>query len=223
MYNVDNEIKQGIIAGMLIGLGGYAFILAKYYLNNMLIAALCFPIGLYLICLLGAHLYTGKIGFLFEVINKQEIKLKIVNLVFMLLGNILGAMFIGIVFRLCSTNVDLINTANSVAKIRTLTFNDNLLYDILSVLIKSIMCGILVYLAVYLFKKAKNNIEGAIMIWLPISLFVFCGFDHCIADAFYITAAEEFSYSSLIYILIAIIGNSLGAIGSNGLLNKKKD
>ena len=74
------------------------------------------------------------------------------------------------------------------------------------------LCGVLVFIAVDLFKKTNSDFGKFIAVWIPIFLFVFLGLDHSIANMFYMAAAGTFTIYSFVDLIIAIIGNSLGSI-----------
>ena len=83
----------------------------------------------------------------------------------------------------------------------------------LAFFIKSIFCGIIMYICVELYKN--NNIFG---IFYGIPLFIFCGFQHCIANIIVLGIAKTFS----ITIFICILGNLIGNIIINILQGDKK-
>ena len=70
-------------------------------------------------------------------------------------------------------------------------------------LIKSILCGIIMYIAVYMYKKGTP-----LGIIYGIPLFIFCGFQHCIANIITMGVARTFSSS----IFVCIIGNFIGSL-----------
>ena len=76
-------------------------------------------------------------------------------------------------------------------------------------------CGILVYVAVNLFRDKKTVL--GILIGIPV--FILSGFEHSIADMFYMAAAGEFSLRALVFILLVIAGNSAGALVFDRLLH----
>ena len=80
----------------------------------------------------------------------------------------------------------------------------------------AVLCGVLVYIAIFCYKTFKPYWAKLLGIFLSIGLFVFLKFDHCIANMFYFS----FSWSwkdSMTYLNIGIVtlGNSLGAIALN--------
>lgn len=201
---IKNIIKS-LFAGILIGLAGSMFLLAKSQ-GFSILPALLFPVGLYLICSFSFNLYTGKIGFVFD----NEKKLKIYEYIIMLVLNFVGAVLIGLIFNLIFNKNDLlIYVASQTAQTK---FGDITFINCILVLLKSTICGMFVYIAVFLYNKTNNDVAKALGVWIPIFTFAYLGLDHSIANMFYMSAGLEFTLSAFVYILIAIIGNSIGAI-----------
>ena len=66
----------GIFAGLAIGLGSLVFTLVTAYATDVwgaIFGSALFSIGLILVCTLGLHLYTGKVGVVFDGPNRKEI------------------------------------------------------------------------------------------------------------------------------------------------------
>ena len=76
----------------------------------------------------------------------------------------------------------------------------------------SFFCGCLVYLAVHFWKKKWHFIYRTIILVFCVFLFVYLGFEHCIANMFYFSYANAWGAQSLVNILVVTIGNSLGAL-----------
>lgn len=212
-------LVSGFLSGFIIGLGGLCFILANAYSTlGLIIGALIFPFGLFLICVLQIDLYTGKIGFVFK-----DKSITPSRLVLMLIGNLLGASLIGILcYLIFKDNQTVYPVISQISDKKLDLFNINLLYFS----IKSILCGMMVFLAVHLYKKSNSDFMKFISVLIPIFIFVLCGFEHCIADMFYFTFALKFNLEMLVAIIISIIGNTIGALILYFILNfieEKKD
>lgn len=178
-------ISKSILAGLLISLGAVAFLTA----DNKIIGALLFSIGLTAVILLEANLYTGKIGY---VNNKT----KLFDAVSILILNLLAASICGLIFYCAKNNICENLWLNKLTK------------SWYEFLFDSIGCGICIYLSVELYKKTNS----IFVIILGVLVFILSGFEHCIADIFYLNAAMSFDLKSILYILIAIIGNSMGSL-----------
>ncbi len=190
---IDYLIK-GIYAGIMIGIGGVAFL----SLEDKVAGSFFFSIGLLTICMYGMNLYTGKIGYI--LINKLEY---VWELLLSLFGNFIGTFLVG---KLMSfTRIDYISKVTSMVEVK---LNDNLF----SIFILSMFCGMLMYIAVNNYKKSSNEIGKYIGIFMCVMVFILCGFEHCVANMFYFTASNAWSLNALLYMLIMILGNSLGSI-----------
>ena len=192
--NIITLIKA-IYAGIFIGIGGTAYLA----LDNKVIGSILFSIGLLTICIYNMNLYTGKIGYIIE-----RKKGYITELLITLIGNFIGASLTGLIVRLTRYN-NYIDKAKSLVETK---LNDNLL----SIFILSIFCGILMYIAVNNYKKETNTLSKYILIFFSVIVFILSGFEHCIANIFYFAVSLSINTKVLLYLLIMIIGNSLGSI-----------
>ena len=78
----------------------------------------------------------------------------------------------------------------------------------LQALIRAFFCGVLMYIAVWIF-RSKNKIVG-IVFCIPV--FILCGFEHSIADMFYFADAGLYTGQALLYQLTIVLGNTLGGV-----------
>lgn len=174
-------INKSIAASLLIALGNFALL----KLGNP-IGPVIFALGLLGVCYMGLNLFTGKCGFLFQD------KIKPLHLIIILAVNLVAGYLIGLAFSI--TDVDVFN--NAVAKVATWEVS-------IAFFIKSILCGIIMYIAVFMY---KNGTPLGIIYGIP--LFIFCGFQHCIANIITLGAARTFDLS----IIICILGNFIGSL-----------
>ena len=195
----------GIYAGLAIGLGSLVFTVVSAYLNNtggMIFASALFSIGLILVCTLGLQLYTGKVGVVFD--NREQLKENAINLPIMLVGNAIGAFGLGIICHFVFMNIP--EVADRILAISLGKTNST------TVFLQGIFCGALVYIAVYFFKNLQNWAMKIIGIITAVTLFVYCGFQHCIANMFYFGMAFNWNIDMLWNLLIVILTNSIGAL-----------
>lgn len=174
-------IKKSLAASILIALGNFALL----KLGNP-IGPVIFAFGLLGVCYLGLNLFTGKCGFLFEK------KLKVKDLAIILLFNLIGGYLFGLLFRLADPSV----IEPAVTKVATWDFS-------LAFFVKSFLCGVIMYLAVKMYQKGTP-----LGILFGIPLFIFCGFQHCIANIITLGVAMNFSWS----LILAILGNFAGSL-----------
>ena len=174
-------INKSIGAAILIALGDFALL----KLGNP-IGPVIFAFGLLGVCYMGQNLFTGKCGFLIED------KIKVLDLLTILIANLIAGYLIGLAFSLIDKDVV------SAAALKISTWDISLAF-----FIKSILCGIIMYIAVYMYRK---NTPLGIIFGIP--LFIFCGFQHCIANVITLGVAATFDYS----LFICILGNFIGSI-----------
>ena len=198
----------GILAGAAIGLGSFLFLLINFLLCKAprdygnLFASMVFSVGLILVCVFGLNLYTGKIGVFLD--DRAKIKENSINLPIILLGNAIGAFALGILCHFIFIGWgEFIESVVNVA-------NGKLNYD--HVIFQGLLCGALVYIAVYFFKWVENWAMKIIGIIVAVTLFVYCGFQHCIANMFYFGMSFEWKLDMLWNLLIVILTNSVGAL-----------
>ena len=184
--NIFNLITKSILAGRLISLAGIV------YLNcpDKIVGSLLFSLGLISVILLEANLFTGKIGY---VNSKRSILDSLLILVF----NLVAATIVGLIYR-CGSDA-----AASIADLKLSIFSEAWWLTGL----KSIGCGAAIYLAVEGYKKSKSLIP----VILGGMKFILAGWNHCIADCFYMAAGSS-SALAIPYLLLVIVGNSIGSL-----------
>lgn len=127
----------------------------------------------------------------------------------MLIGNAIGAFAFGYICFFIFKNTDIYFSALNAANSR-LQFNS--VFDYLTTIIKSFLCGLCVYLAVKSFSLNRLKPIGIALLVLFVFVFVYCGFQHCIANMFYFGMANTMNWYTLVNLLIVILFNSLGPI-----------
>ena len=174
-------VNKAVAASVLIGLGNYALLKLGEPIGPVI-----FALGLLGVCYMGLNLFTGKCGFLFQD------KIKYTDLFIILVVNLIAGYILGLAFS--KTDPELI--AKAVAKVSTWNIS-------LSFFLKSILCGMIMYIAVYMYKKGTP-----LGIIYGIPLFIFCGFQHCIANIITLGVARTFDAS----IFTCILGNFIGSL-----------
>lgn len=180
-------------AGITIGIGGAVYLT----LENKVIGAVLFGVGLYTIVLNGLFLYTGKVGYL---ISAKDKKAYILQLIFTWLGNFAGTALAAAA--ISATRIrNLGRTAEVICKTKLADTPH-------SILILAVFCGILMYAAVDGFREKGNPL----ILFFCVTVFILCGFEHCIANMFYFSLAGAWSLRAIIYLLLMTLGNSVGGI-----------
>lgn len=190
MTSFTKEYIKAILAGVMIGLSGFVYLSVE----NKIIGSFLFSFGLITILSQGWSLYTGKIGY----ITKNTAK----YIPVWLFGNYIGTYFVAVGAQLTNP-VDIYQQA-------TILCQAKLLQSWSAVLTLSILCGIMMMLAVDGYRHTLGS--HLILVIMPIMIFILSGFEHSIANMFYYNLASVWSWKAVGYIFINIVGNAVGAL-----------
>ena len=186
---LSREAFKGILAGLCITLGGCVLLGCE----DRYIGALLFSVALLTICLFGFSLYTGKVGYLVDDHSGKNI----LATLFGLLGNAIGCTVFGLLARAALPTIS--------ARVETMVLA-KLEQSVPQALIRAFFCGVLMYIAVRMYRE-KGTVLG---IFVCVPAFILSGFEHSIANMFYFAAAHRLDVESVLYLLLIILGNSLG-------------
>ena len=203
------SFSKGILAGLAIGVGGFLYILMTFLIEGELgkvLGSMLFAVGLFTVCSCSLHLYTGKIGLVYE---RKQTKTFYISLPIMLIGNAIGAIGLGYLCYFIFKDMNIFATALGASNAR-LSFNN--FNDYLSCIVKSTLCGLCVYLAVKSFAYKKISLLGTGLLVLFVFIFVYCGFQHCIANMFYFSFSNSWGGEAAIDLALCILFNSFGPI-----------
>lgn len=199
--NIQNGIKKtnlttkklillGIAAGFFIGIGAEASSLAMHGISNVglarTVAGAVFPIGLMLIVLLGGELFTGNCLISMAVYDKKaKLKGMIRNLTIVYISNFIGAALMAWMINNCGQ----LNFSDGGAGAFTIKVAlGKVGIDPIQAIVSGILCNVLVCLAILMAATAKDVAGKCIAIFFPIFVFVISGFEHCVANMYYIPA-----------------------------------
>lgn len=183
-------ILLGMMAGAFIAFGGAASSVAAHGVADVglarSIAGAIFPVGLMLVVFTGSELFTGNSLMIMAVIDKKITLLKMIrNLVVVYFANFIGALIIDALVFL-SGQFDFSGGGLGAYTIKVALAKTSIAP--VTAVISGILCNILVCLAIVLAGTAKDSIGRIFGIFFPIAAFVVCGFEHCVANMFYIPA-----------------------------------
>ena len=187
-----NDVIKGLYAGIVIGLGGHAYLMAP----DKVIGAFLFSIGLMSVVVFQLSLCTGKMCFKQSYNSKTYIPL-------VLLFNIIGAGILGVMDRLSKP---LSTAANATVNMKLEMSNTQVLVD-------SIICTLFIGIAVKGYKKA-DGFGKPLMIVMGVMGFILSGAQHIIANVYYFVVAsgcKEYT-KEVIFLLINLLGNYIGGI-----------
>ena len=244
----------GIMAGAFISLGAEASSAASYSIESTglakALAGVIFPIGLMMITLVGGQLFTSSCMNITAVVDKKiKLSSMLVNLFLVYVTNFVGAILIAYAINSCGE----LNYSSGILGAYTIKIAAaKLSLDFNTAIVSGILCNLLVCLAVLMAATAKDIIGKLFAIFFPIFLFIISGFEHSVANMYYIPAGimaaanptyvqkaieiyhvspqqiEQFSYQNMLInnLLPVTIGNFIGgAVIISGfvyLINKTK-
>jgi len=196
--NTETTFLKAIIAGMYIGIAGLVYL----SLENHIIGALLFSFGLLVIVNRGYNLYTGKVGYLLPYSKGY-----LLILLKTLLGNIVGIVVIAFLFKLTGIS-EVVNAGNDLFTLKI----EHAWYETLAL---AILCGMMMYIAVDSYKNVKHDLAKVIILMFAVMVFILSKFEHSIANMLYFFLSDTITIKGILYLLIMIIGNAVGAIFLN--------
>ncbi len=197
-FRILAVLINGFLAGIMFSLGAVAYLnVDSRYLGSAL-----FAVGLLIILIYGFGFYTSKIGYCLTQNKTQNIML------FPLwIGNILGAVFVGLISNLTRDDFarNIYHRANEICGLKLSDSSGG-------ILIMSIICGLLMFIITDNYQNAKNGAQKYIILFVSVMVMVLCDFEHFVSSTFYFVAAGAVTFKAVWYIIIMTVGNSLGAL-----------
>lgn len=188
-------LVSAILAGVCIGMGGVVYLSVE----NKVAGAALFTVGLFVICIFGFNLFTGKVCYVFQNDIKYAIRLPIIWV-----GNLIGTWLIA--FLISFTR----NTA--VAENAKTLCGAKMGDTYLSLFILGIWCDVLIYVAVEGFLRCQHEAGKYLALFFGVMVFILSGYEHCVADMFYFSAAKIWSGDAFVRILVISLGNAVGGV-----------
>lgn len=184
MNRIQMFVKS-IYAGFMIGVGGMVYLSVE----NKVVGSLLFSFGLLTIVTQGFYLYTGKIGFVQKVTE-------LFDMAVIVIGNYMGTFLAALLCRMAQLPIGSVELVNKKLGNR-----------MCSVFILSMLCGVMMYLAIDNFNKTKN----IVFIIAPVMIFILSGLEHSVANMFYFHLAGAYDGRAFCYLIIMVVGNGVGA------------
>lgn len=183
-------ILLGIFAGMFIACGASASSVAMHAISNVglqrLVGGCIFPIGLMMIVLVGGELFTGDCLMVMGCVHKKYSVLDVVRVLAIVycsnfIGSVLMAFMVYMSGQLGFTNGLLGAFTIKIAM-------GKVSMDFGTAFVSGILCNIFVCIAVLMAAAAKDVAGKLWACFFPIMAFVVCGYEHCVANMYYIPA-----------------------------------
>ncbi len=195
-YGFRKVIILSFLAGVYISMAGLIAIIAGYGMPSItdgnpglvkLLMGATFPVGLMLVVLAGGELFTGNTAyFIPSVMNgEQPLKNMFRNWALVWCGNFIGALFFGYFLVHLTHVVDGEVWNNGFAKIA----HSKTSYPFYVTMLKGVGANWLVCLAMWLAMASKNVTGKIIGMWWPVMVFVAIGYEHSIANMFFLPMA----------------------------------
>lgn len=186
----DRVFGKAVLAGMMIAFGAAASNVAAHNIPNVglarLVAGTVFPVGLMMVVLLGAELFTGDclmtMGNAKGTCSKLEVCRFLITVYF---GNFLGAVLLAMA-TYYTGQLHYSNDMLGAYTIKVALGKVNLSFG--EALMSGVLCNILVCSAVLMALCAKDVAGKLLACFFTIMLFVTAGYEHCVANMYYITA-----------------------------------
>ncbi len=186
-----NKVLNGISAGLMVSIGCTVFLACE----NKVVGSILFTVALLVICFRGYSLYTGKIGFIPFSHKKEDFSVLLLGL----LGNAIGMIVFGLLISVALPNLKEKAIMLCTAKLDLKWYQT---------IIRGMFCGVLMFIAVYVYRENKSIV--AIIFAIP--TFILCGFEHSVADIGYFAIANMFSLDIVLFILLVVVGNTIGSM-----------
>lgn len=183
-------VTGSISAGILIAIGGSVYLAC----DSKYAGAALFSVALLCICYLGYYLFTGKIGYFVTDRSGRNAAALATGLAVNLAVTFLLGALIRFAMPALGEKAELLCAAK-------------LGQSFGGTFIRAVFCGVLMYLAVEIFREKETPL--GIIFCIPV--FILSGFEHSIADMFYFGALGSFDAKILAFELAAILGNSVGS------------
>lgn len=220
------QVVLGVLAGGFIGLGALFFTLVTSDTNlsfavSRLLGGVTFSLGLILVVIAGAELFTGNnllvIAWASRRITSGEL---LRNWLVIYCANFAGALGLALLVYL-SNHWQMNGGAVGAQMVKIAAAKTSLPFA--EAFFKAVLCNILVCLAVWLALAGRSVVDKICAIIFPISAFVAAGFEHSVANMYFIplgillkeqlpaVAAEQLSWTGLWWNLAPVtLGNIAG-------------
>lgn len=183
-------ILLGIMAGALIAFGSAATNTAVYAVDNVglarMICGLLFPFGLGMVVIMGAELFTGNSLIVISVLDKRCTVLEMLrSWVIVYFANMIGSLLVAAG---CAYFGQMNYGGGMLAVYTMKVAAAKCSIPFINGVVLGFLCNVLVCFGVLMAMAAKDAAGKIMAAFLPICYFVLCGFEHCVANMYYIPA-----------------------------------
>lgn len=182
----------GILAGCYIAFGAYASTMASFNLVSdpssfglgKVVAAAVFPVGLMLVVLCGAELFTGNCLMVTGLLDKRfGIGSLLRNWLIVYTGNLAGSLLMAALINYAG----LLGSGDGLLGAITIkTAIGKCGLDFGKAFVLGILCNWMVCLAIWMATGAQSSVGKMLAVWFCIGLFIIGGFEHSVANMYFI-------------------------------------
>ncbi|MEK6529115.1 MAG: formate/nitrite transporter family protein [Nitrospirota bacterium] len=183
-------VALGVLAGGFIGLGALYYTVVASDINlgfaaSRVLGGVAFSLGLILVVVAGAELFTGNNLLVMAWVGKRISTGELLkNWIIVYAANFIGAAGLALLVYL-SYHWEMADGAIGAAAVKIAAYKTSLPFW--KAFFNGILCNILVCLAVWLASAGRNVVDKIIAIVFPISAFVAAGFEHSVANMYFIS------------------------------------
>lgn len=183
-------ILMGLFAGLFIAIGASASSLASHDISNVglarTITGVVFPVGLMMIIVIGGELFTGNSMMVMAAVDKKITAVELLrNWIVVYISNLAGSVVAAFIIYM-SGQFDYTSGKLGAYTIKIAMGKADIGFG--KAVFSGIMCNILVCAAVLMAGAAKDIIGKLFSVFFPIFAFVVSGYEHCVANMYYIPA-----------------------------------
>ena len=187
---------SGVLAGISISIGGTVFLLC----DSKIAGAVFFSVGLFSVCVFGFSLFTGRVCYMFDHDRSYAMKLPLIWI-----GNLIGSLLVAFLEMQTRLAPQLMEKAGGICQTK-------LSQGLLSAFILAVLCNIMIYIAVEGYKTIPHEIGKYLAIFFGVTVFVICGFEHCVANMYYFTVGNAWNGEAVLYLMVMTAGNAAGGV-----------
>lgn len=148
-----------------------------------LIKGAVFPVGLILVVVCGAELFTGNCLLVAPTVGKKiRVRDLFKNWGIVYGGNLIG----GVLLAVLVVYSHVMNDTVVAAAVATAAAKSNMNFG--DALLRGVLCNMLVCLAVWAAMASRSTVGKIVALYMPVFAFVVCGFEHSVANMYYLAA-----------------------------------
>ena len=194
---ITQTLLSSVLGGIALSISGAVYL--NLYKDSIFAAAVLFGAGILAALAFELEVFTDRVGKAVTS-DTRRIDKVLADVLFVLLGNIIGAVAAGLA---CSPVMKALALPVCAGKV-----NDTLL----EAFVRAVFCGILMFIAFHGYRRQGGGFAGCAVAVSAAAAFVVCGFEHFVVDVFYFMAVSAFNEKAFAFLAVTMLGNALGAL-----------